>query len=373
VQLLSRALCRFRWVPYGDVPEGQRPAVVRVQLQAWAPFEDSAYAVAMLRDGAMGFAWDQRAFEQRAQAAGLPTRPARVLPETLLLPARTAGLALQRCSVGFEGQFWREGQLVASRWWPQPPDPATWLNFQRSAGVPAEAQQPQPPEPGSAAAPEWLDQPWAEVTTLAAMVERSRVRLHAAAAALLALLLLPTAWLLWSYWNVRQQLAVLEAQRARLEADAQPVLKARTEALAVLAELDALAAAVDRTDALGLLAHVAAQLPADGNRVRDLEWDGRRLRLVLAVPAGTPRIAYVQALEGGGWLKDVREDTQEAAAGTVALTAETRTSRPPATASAAPAASSTPPPSAATPPAPAATPAAAALPAAAGASGARPR
>jgi Tfp pilus assembly protein PilN len=346
-QVVARALCRFRWVPFGAVAAGERAAFVRVQLLGWAPFDDSAYAVTMLGEGAMAFAWDQRAFEQRAAAAGLPLRPRRVLPETLLLPAQADGVALRPCSTGVEGQFWRDRQPVASRWWPQPPDAAAWLNFQRSAGVPAEAQQPEPPVPATGDGTPWLDAPWAPVTTLAAMVERSRQRVHASAAVILALLLLPTLWLLRSTWDVRQQLAALEAERVRLEADAQPVLKARSEALAVRAELDALAAAVERTDALHLLAHVAAQLPADGNRVRDLEWDGRRLRLVLVVPATTPRIAYVRALESGGWLQDVREDAQDAAAGTAALTAEIRSAQPPQAVAGAPAAAAAAAPSAA--------------------------
>lgn len=326
-------------MPFGSLPPGERAGFVRVQLLGWAPFDDSGYAVCVLRDGAMAYAWDQRAFEQRAAAAGLPVRPRRVLPETLLLPAHTQGVALQTCSVGVEGQFWREGQLVASRWWPEAPDAAAWLNFQRSAGVPADAQQAVVPSAGDAPGPEWLEQPWAPVSTLAAMVERSRLRLHAAAAALVALLLLPTLWLLRAYWETTQQVAALEAERSRLEAEVQPVLKARAEALAAVAELDALAAAVDRTDALQLLAHLAGQVPRDGNRVRDLEWDGRRLRLVLAVPATTPRITYVRSLEGGGWLQDVREDTQEEVAGTVALTAEIRATQPARRPSAAPAAS----------------------------------
>ncbi len=120
-----------------------------------------------------------------------------------------------------------------------------------------------------------------------------------------------------------------------LEARAQPILAARSEAVAALATVDAWAAAVARPDALQLLQHLAGRLPGDGSRIRNLEWEGPRLRLVLAVPAATPRIAYVRALEGGGWLRNVREETQEAAAGTVALAAEIRGPAPAGAAAAA--------------------------------------
>jgi hypothetical protein len=126
-----------------------------------------------------------------------------------------------------------------------------------------------------------------------------------------------------------QQLDALEAEKAQLTLQAQPVLTARSQSLAAMANLDTLVATVSHPDALTLLSHVATQLPGNGSRIRKLELDGRRLRLVLAVPAGTPRIAYVRALEGGGWLQDVREDTQDATPGTVALSAEIRGNAPP--------------------------------------------
>ena len=334
LQCVARALCRFRWVPFDAVPAAERRAYVRLQLLAWSPFEDSGYAVVNGRDGVMAFAWDQRAFEQRAQAAGLPTQPARTLPETLLLPAHDEGVVLRACSAGVEAQVWRSRQLVASRWWSDTPDAAAWLNFQRSAGVPAAAQVQQPPacEPGTAAA--WLDEPWAPVLTLSAMMERARMRVHAVAATLLALLLLPTLWLLHANWALAQQVDALEAEKAQLTAQTEPVLKARSQALAAMAGLDTLLAAVSHPDAVTLLSHVATLLPRDGSRIRKLDMDGRRLRLVLGVPAGTPRIAYVRALEGGGWLQDVREDTQDVTPGTVALSAEIRGHTPPTAAAA---------------------------------------
>jgi hypothetical protein len=302
---------------------------VRLQLLAWSPFEDSGYAVVDGRDGVMAFAWDQRAFEQRAQAAGLPVQPARTLPETLLLPAHDDGVVLQVCSTGFEAQVWRGRQLVASRWWPDTPDVAAWLNFQRSAGVPPSAQLQQPPPCDPGAGPGWLDEPWAPVLSLSAMIERARLRVHAVAATLLAALLLPTLWLLHANWALAQQVDALEAEKVQLTAQTQPVLTARSQALAAMASLDTLLAAVSHPDALTLLSQVATLLPGDGSRIRKLEMDGSRLRLVLGVPAGTPRITYVRALEGGGWLQDVREDTQDTTPGTVALSAEIRGNGPP--------------------------------------------
>ena len=113
LQCLARALCRFRWVPYDAVPAAERRAYVRLQLLAWSPFEDNGYAVVGGRDGAMAFAWDQRAFEQRAQAAGLPTQPARTLPETCCCPRTTTAWC---CRPAVPGSKASSG--AAGSWWP---------------------------------------------------------------------------------------------------------------------------------------------------------------------------------------------------------------------------------------------------------------
>lgn len=336
MQILARALCRFRWVPFDAVPPGERRAFVRLQLLAWSPFDDSGYALVNGRDGVMAFAWDQRAFEQRALAAGVPAKPARTLPETLLLTAHEDGVVLQACSVGVEAQVWGARQLVASRWWPDAPDGPAWMNFQRSAGVPPSAQSAQPPAIPPEQEPAWLDEPWAPVLTLNAMLERARLRTHLVAAILLAALLLPTLWLLHANWVLSGEIDALEAEKAQLTVQAQPVLTARSQALADIARLDALIDVVSHPDALTLLSRVATLLPADGSRIRKLEMDGGRLRLVLSVPAGTPRITYVRALEGGGWLQDVREDTQDETPGMVALSAQIRDNNAPTAVAAAP-------------------------------------
>lgn len=329
LQCLARALCHFRWLPYEAVPAVERKAYIRLQLVTWAPFESSAYAVVSGSDGAMVFAWDRLAFERRALGAGLPTRPAVVLPETMLLPAHDQGVVLQTCNSGVEGQVWRGRQLVASRWWSEVPDASAWLNFQRSVGVPAGAQLQQVPALDAAGSPQLLDEPWAPVLTLQAIEERARLRQHALAAGLLAAMILPTLGLLHANWVLAQQNAALEAQKTQLTMQAQPVLTARRQALAAIAELDRLLALVGHPDTLSLLSHVDNHLPKDGIRARSFEMDGRRLRLVLTVPTGTPRITYVRALEGGGWLQNVREDALDATPGAMALSAEIRGDRPP--------------------------------------------
>lgn len=276
-----------------------------MQLQAWAPFPDSAYAVVLGEAGALVFAWDRSLFRLRAEAAGLPAEGVTVIPETLLLPRQDEGVTISLCEAGCVAQSWRGGELLHSRWWPEWPDAEAWLNFQRGVGVTADAQQPLPARPVAAEA--WLEQPWAKPLDLNALRGQGRLWEHAALGALVLLLLAPTLWLTRAWQESEAALERLDARGAELESRVKPILRARVQADAAIGAAQAIATQVDRPDALALLAHISRMLPQDGGSIRELEWQGERLHLSLAAPPGASRSAYVQALESGKWLRDVRE------------------------------------------------------------------
>lgn len=231
-------------------------------------------------------------------------------------------MRLLPCREGCEAQFWQQGELMASRWWPQWPGADAWLNFQRGARVPEAARLEAPPAVQSWPGTQVLGAPWAIPVTLQALREREQLPQHALAAAGLLALLLPTLWLGADHWRTAAANEALAARVQELETAAQPVLKVRADALEGLSALEMLGPAFARTDPLALLAHLSQRLDAAGGAlIRELDWNGTRLRLVLSVPASQPRVAYVQALEDGDWLRDVREDTQDAEPGTLALVA----------------------------------------------------
>ncbi|MCG5500812.1 hypothetical protein [Ectothiorhodospira lacustris] len=317
--VLSRALCRCRFFPCPQVPERERLSYVRVQLAVWAPFESADHALVMAPEGILVMAWDAREFADRCEAAGLSAREARIIPETLLGQPRQEGVSCQPCEIGMEGRVWRHGRVVGSRWWPQPPGPDEWLNFQRSVGLPAPLQHPDLP---TGNAPTRLGPPWAEARRLSHLLERPRLLLHAALALGLWCLILPTAWMTVQWLGVQQSVRELAGQAQHTEREARPLLRARDDALADLTSLEYLLAQVRHPAPLTLLAHLSRQLPDDGSRVLELEWERNRLRLVLEPAADTPRTTYVKALEKGGWLQNVREVSQDRGQGGFALVAE---------------------------------------------------
>lgn len=322
VQVVARALCRYRFVPFDGLAGADRLGHLSVQLRAWAPFADAEYAVALGESGAMVYAWDREAFLARSRLGGVPTLPGRVLPEGFLLPHHAEGVHLHHCIAGVEARVFRRGELVATRGWPSTPDTSAWQNFLRSNGV-ADAGQhaAQPTEDASA---NWLDAPWGNPALFRDLLDRPRVRLHQAVAIAALLLLLPTVWLSKSLVSAGSRIDDLAAERRALENTAGPLMGAREEALAGLASLEALHAAVDRPNPVALLATLSRQLPDDGTLLRELEWDDRTLRLVLAPGPSASRTTLVKALEAGGWLTGVHELSAEQGpeAGSLVLVAE---------------------------------------------------
>lgn len=331
VHVLARALCRFRWIDFAHLPASEQLGFVRVQLSAWQPFAQTDWALVLAPQGAMVWAWDGAAWLQRCQDAGLTVQRAQVLPEPLLYAPPQAPLpdgpdasatapsaplcVLLRCHEGWEAQCWRQGSLRASHWWAQPPQEAAWQNFLRGAGaapqaLPAPEQLPPTPR---------LERPWGQLRMGRALQDGALLQWQV----VLAAVLLPMLWISgyeWlALWQTQAQAQSLELQQEQLRQEAGPLLQARERVLADQAVLAQVLAQVDRPTPLQVLTHVQQRLASDarlaGTIVRELHWSQEgQLRLALQVPAAAARVAYVQALEGGGWLQQVRELPAEGSA-----------------------------------------------------------
>lgn len=304
-QVLARGLSRVRYVPLAHLPKAARRSALLVQLQAWSPFPECAYAIVARERGALAFAWDRSLFLRRAEAAGLPAEGVVVVPETLLLPRQEAGVSLHRCESGCVAQYWEGGEPLQSRWWAEWPDAEEWLNFQRGVGIASEAQQPPPPRPAEASA--WLARPWAKPVDLDTLRGQGRMWEHAVIGALALLLLAPSLWLTRAWQDSGAVLEQVIGRKAELESRVKPILLAREQADAAIIAVQAIARQADRPDALALLVHISRLLPQEGGSIRELEWRGERLHLSLSASPGTSRSSTVKALEAGHWLRDVRE------------------------------------------------------------------
>jgi hypothetical protein len=259
-------------------------------------------------DMAWLYAWDRAAFEQRLMDANV-RRVTRVVPETLLFkPAAGDGARLLQCRDGAAAEYWRDGVLQATRWWPHVPDDAEWSLFLRGAGLPAtDVGVPAPVQARDAYDPRG----WTRVRNLTEGQTVQAWQSPWLAPVLVAAMTAPAAWLVRDSWVVASELRQLQSQHESLLERASSSLRERAAALKTLEEVEAVQRWLTTPDAIRVVAEVAARLPRDGSIVRRLEVSGDRLVLALMPAPATPRIAYVKALEEGGLLLDVREETSE--------------------------------------------------------------
>ncbi|MBL8629650.1 MAG: hypothetical protein JNM81_08485 [Rhodospirillaceae bacterium] len=139
------------------VAQTQHAAYLKLQVTKLFPFTSPGYAVISQGRQASIYAWDQAAVAAEIKAQGLPANTA-VVPETFIRSQGADGLTLVKMLEGVEGQFWKNGFLVATRWWPGRPSPFEWKQFARSVGGVSQTGD-DVPEP---VAHVLLDRPWIE-------------------------------------------------------------------------------------------------------------------------------------------------------------------------------------------------------------------
>lgn len=200
-----------------------------------APFSDPEYDVAWMGDVAAIWYWSR----QRALAvAGTRGARDRFRAEALYLDQpREDGAVLLALPSGVEGRCWRGGELVASRWWPTPPDTRQWQLFLRGAGIEADAHPLPAPEPAVHHA-----QPWTGTGHRGEALGHLLPHAPTAAAAVGLLLLAAFAWQLGSGLRAMARLHAVQAELGALEADLERILTAREQAEADRREIDALLA-----------------------------------------------------------------------------------------------------------------------------------
>lgn len=289
--VLSRALCRYVRIGLKDVPPAQRGGALTLQIAQWSPYAQSGSHVVWHLDDALVWIWDASVVESAIRDAGLDVRRVAVLPETLLHPEPGDGLHLVACMEGYEGQYWNEGVLRHARWWPRVPDRREWQNFQRDASVAAELQQSELPPAGTIA---WLDRPWAAAASTGAADDgRERTVLLAAAMLLAA----PTLWYALGWWKYERSIADRGREMAAAEEKALPMLRARSEALDFLAEVNRLHGIERHPSQAVLMAKVAELLPKNGAFLREWEYVGGKLKFTVVSPDKIESSVYVKAFQ----------------------------------------------------------------------------
>lgn len=311
-RMIARAECRYRAVDLHGVPSRHKSRALEAQLIAWAPFPSASFAIALRGDHAMVYAWPQDA--------------GRDWPESFHceLPQQSDALRIVQCMRGAEGQYWSEGILRASRWWPTLPSHAEWQNFQRGAQVKEGLWQETSPEPLPTPS---LQRPALPLRTLEELRAAAAVREHATVAILGFVLAIAASWQIGQWVALDDAHEQITRELARLQEVTTPLEKARDEAITNAVQARGLAQALEGPDPARILQHLAQHLPSPGVIAREIEIHRNELSLALEVPDLNRRLDYLQALERGGWLQNVVE--QRGAAGLLNLKMNLGEGQPP--------------------------------------------
>jgi hypothetical protein len=257
--LVGRELCLFLHVDASHVPVKQREGFVALEVRRAAPFADPESDVLWLNGHAAAWYWSRERI--RGIAGGASRYRAEALfrghvhrddcVELLALGATPPGAA----DAGFDARVWRDGRIVASRWWPRVPDAVAWQAFVRGAGIDARhaALDPDP-------AP-MRTQPLAGGTERLALAGQfgSQRGLIAAGAAMLMLALL--AWQGASAARVAWRVHSVERQIAALGASMGKTIDARARADDARARIDTMLALRTPASQTRLLAEVKRVTP----------------------------------------------------------------------------------------------------------------
>jgi hypothetical protein len=293
--VIARALCHYRSFDLANVPAHKRGEALAMQLGQWSPFAEAAHCVVWRGSRAQAWVWDRAAQQEAMREAGV--KQASVLPESLLRPRPAQdGARLLACLEGVEGQFWRNGALELSRWWPQAPALKEWQYFLRACGLPLS----DPPTPLELP----LGKPWGRPQAAPQSAQRWEPLAVTATAALLIAI---AAWQLAAIWQWQQGLAEVRARATQFENSVAPVLQARTAALADRQAIEKLQALNADPAPLELFLRVAEKLPP-GVELEHWSYQTGELKFTVVAQRHDAKL-YVETFQALPQFREVKAET----------------------------------------------------------------
>lgn len=258
--MLSRAVCSFSRVRIAAKNAKARAAAklgvafrqgyVDPQTRLVRDPEDSLQAGVWSWDG-------EFQIETGDTAAGV-----RLVPETFARERLVDGARILRCIDGYEGQVWRTGALIASRWWPKTPTDRDWQQFLRAAKASADLDTPHAPAPVDA--PFRSDLPLIDPEPASLKITFAPARVAVAAAMLLVLLV---SFQASQYLTHKAVAASRSAQIEEILADNSAAIQARSAALTAAGQIEQLAEIGGAQPAALAFIAVASEIPRETGRI----------------------------------------------------------------------------------------------------------
>lgn len=302
---MGREFCLYTEVNAAKVPPRQRREFVAMTVRRAAPYPDPEFGLAWLGDHAAVWYWSHAKVLEHL--GGQWTHRTTCVPEALYVgQVHEDAEQVLALGDGFEGRLWKQGRLVASRWWAQEPSPAQWQTFLRGTGVAAGAEvRPPQAEPAEPAGQRW--NPASGTTArlnlsgLESYLPRLLLGLGLAAAVLFA----------WQIGTLlRAGVDVVRTERAAQDLDEplKRILAARDRADTANAEIASLLALRQAPSQYRLLAEASRVMQGRDWRLKNWQQPAPdRIEAVLVMDSPDPE-ALVTAWESSPLFSDVRTD-----------------------------------------------------------------
>ncbi|HCR93573.1 MAG: hypothetical protein CMH91_04075 [Oceanicaulis sp.] len=293
--IISRALCHFETMP--NPPGGQslrRYEAAKLSAKARTPIADPAFHFDWGQDRIGIWSWPRSLTQTLTDFEG------EILPETVLHPPLQSGARLVSATEGYEGQVWRDNQLVASRWWPSRPTASDWSGFLRATRTPDTGEGvPEPVEP------RLLDKP-ANPQPYTALLDRIRaISLRDIAALALVTLAVPGLYLLGQWVQLSQAQSSVSAELDELSQQTAEISAARQSAQQAANELAIYADVLNRRHPAALLASVSEELARFSIRLDAFEQTEDSVTLTLHASDDFAPESLVRAMESNPLMNSV--------------------------------------------------------------------
>ena len=294
--VVPRALCSYRRLAFPQLPSDRRAEALALAASRAAPEAGSGWTARWQDEVAHLWVFPPSA-RDAIDPAAVPVAESALLQ----LPEEPDVDRLVALVEGVEGQVWRGGQLLATRWWHSPPSGEAWAQFLRSASV--EPRTPLPdPVLGALSEVPW-GRPVQRIVWSAAQLERAFWR------GLVVFLGVLIGWQVSAAaaWSIAEawQASRLEALRA----ESAPLIDAREKAEAARTRMEALINLAAAPSDYVLVAEVKQRLPEDARLVGWLR-DPASLRVAVRTRERDPRV-FVQAFSGHPLLGAVQANAVE--------------------------------------------------------------
>ena len=275
--IIPRARAVYKTFSISAIQKKDLRAYVASQVVALSPFASSGFYVCYHNNTAMLWIWDSDHELGLLEKFSLSYAETVVLPETVLYSFATSNSStiLVNCKLGgYEGQIWRDGILVGSRYWPQKPSSSQLNSFLRANNIASDITIDEPSVDDFNVFP-WFEKQW---TFLFKREFLDGVVPVILASCLFAFL----GWQLAQYTTLSMLNSIRESQLTEQQRAVEATLNSRQQALQLNQQNNTLSSKVSQPQML-LLYEVATKLTDEITEIRAWRYQTNELRLEVTV------------------------------------------------------------------------------------------